>query len=370
MLLAAALDMSKRSLFMLVTLCACGDPSANNSDAGYVEPDGGTRPPITSKGVSTLAGWTQAGYLDGNRQVNLFSNPVNVFYGPDANVYVADFNNFKVRSVDQNGTTTTTVAVTGFARPFGLTFVGTTLYASTDRDCNGLHDSIENNTQMTGAIWRVDITARTATCLLDQLGRPRGLAALRDGRIAVADYAHHDIRIFDPSSRTITPLAGTRDAAGFADGTGATARFNIPYALVQRADGKLVVADYGNHKLRVVALDGVVTTLAGADAGFADGELASALFNHPQGIAIAQTGELFVADSDNYRIRRIAADGTRITTIAGSGTPGDLDHVDPLQAQFYGLEGLSATPDGKTVFIADGSRGEPNHYHRVRILKL
>lgn len=366
--------MSTKLVFSLclVALAGCSSDDGTTSggdDGGGVDP-GGNRPPITDKGVSTLAGWSMPGYLDGNRQVNLFNNPVNAVVGPDGNVYVADFDNGKIRVVDLNGNASTVVSKQGFARPFGLAFVGQTLFVGTDNDCNGQHDPADNNPQLSGAIWQVDIAAKSATCLVDKVGRPRGLAALGDGRLAVTDYAHHVIQIFTPSSRTLTPLAGTYNAKGSADGVGAAATFDQPYGVVQRKDGKLVVADWGNHKLRVVALDGTVTTLGGSSAGFADGGMAGAKFNHPQGLAITDDGDLLLADSDNFRVRRISADGASVTTIAGSGTGGVKDSENALEAQFYGLEGIAASADGKNVFVPDGNRGENMPYNRIRIVKL
>jgi DNA-binding beta-propeller fold protein YncE len=364
--------MSKTKLVLSLGLIAgCGVTGGDMSgDGGGSDDPGGDRPAITDKGVSTLCGWTKQGFMDGNRQVNLFNNPVNVAVGPDGNVYIADFDNSKLRSCDPKGNSTTIIAKTGFARPFGLAFAGDTLYVSTDRDCNGQADADGSTLRAKGAIWKVDVGAKTATCLMDNLGRPRGLAALKDGRLAVADYAHHTITIFDPSSRTVTPLAGTRDAAGSADGVGAAATFNVPYALAQRADGKLIVTDWANNRIRLVGMDGTVTTVGGSSAGFADGGMSGAQFNHPQGLSMASNGDVFITDQDNYRVRKISADGSNITTIAGSGTGGFKDSEDPSGAQFYGLEGLSVTPDGKTVYVADGNRGEPMPYNSVRVIKL
>lgn len=366
--------MSKTKLVLSLGLAAvaggCGVAGGGGMGGDGGEQPDGDRPLITDKGVSTLCGWTMPGYKDGNRQVNLFNNPVNVAVGPDGTVYVADFDNGKLRSCDGIGNSTTVIAKTGFSRPFGLAFAGNTLYVSTDRDCNGQADDATSTLRAKGAIWKVDVGAKTATCLMDNLGRPRGLAALKDGRLAVADYAHHTISIFDPNSRTVTPLAGTRDAAGAADGVGAAATFNVPYALAQRADGKLVVTDWGNNRIRLVGMDGAVSTIGGSTAGFADGGMSGAQFNHPQGLSMASNGDIFITDQDNFRVRKISADGSNITTIAGTGTGGFKDSETPSQAQFYGLEGLSVSSDGKTVYVADGNRGEPMPYNAVRVIKL
>jgi len=288
--------------------------------------------------------------------------------GPDQNVYVADFDNNMIRVVDLQGNATTLIAQPGiFMRPFGLAFVGSTLYVGTDNDCNGHHDT-DPTTQMSGAIWRVDVGAKTATCVIDNVGRPRGLAPLADGRLAVSDYAHHLVRIFDPSSRTFTPLAGVADARGFSDGAGDVARFDEPYAIV-RIGAKLVICDRGNHRVRTIGLDGTVTTIAGGEQGYVDGAMAGAKLFHPQGLAAAANGDLFVTDQDNYRVRRIPADASSIETIAGNDFSGYADSEDPAEARFFGLEGLAVTADGKSVVVADGTRGENVPYNRVRIIK-
>lgn len=353
----------------LAALVGCTDNGMmdGDGDGGPGGGSGGTRPPMTD-GVSTLAGFSNPGYQDGNRQVNLFNNPVNVAYGPDGKLYTADFDNGKLRVIDMEGNATTLIAKESFSRPFGLVFVGNTLYASTDRDGMGQHDPVGSTAQMTGTIWRIDTAARTATVVAERIGRPRSLAALSDGRIAVADYAHHVIQILDPATGALSSLAGTWNVTGATDGVGGAATFNAPYGIVQRADGKLVVADYGNHKLRLVTLDGTVTTLAGSTAGYADGSGSAVKFNHPQGLAKASNGDIYITDIDNYRVRKLSGDA--VTTIAGDGTPGYKDDDNKMAAQFYGLEGLSVTPDGSKVFVADGTRGEDVPYNRIRLIKM
>ncbi len=346
--------------------CTTDGMMTGDDDTGGGGDGSGSRPPMTD-GVSTLAGFSNPGYQDGNRNVNLFNNPVNVLYGPDGKLYAADFDNSKLRVIDMEGTASTVIAKDNFSRPFGMVFVGNTLYVSTDRDGQGQHDPVGSTEQMTGTVWRVDPAARTATVVVEKIGRPRSLAALDDGRIAIADYAHHVIQILDPASGALSPLAGTWNTKGDADGVGAAASFNEPYGLVQRDDGKLVVADYGNNKLRLVALDGTVSTLAGGSAGFADGSGTAAKFNHPQGLARTASGDIYVTDIDNYKIRKVSGD--TVTTVAGNGMPGYMDSDDKGASQFYGLEGLSVKPDGSRIFVADGTRGEDVPYTRIRVIK-
>jgi sugar lactone lactonase YvrE len=354
----------RKSLFTLVLLGTLGGAGCTSDSDKPPGGGGGIDVPPFTNGVSMLSGWSDAGYVDGERGVARLANPVNAACGPDGNVYVADFDNGKIRVVDaDDGTTSTLIATTGFQRPFGMAFAPDgTLYVSTDRDPQGASGL------MAGTIWRIDISARTATPIASRIGRPRGLAVLSDGRLAVADYAHHVIELFDPKSGAMAPLAGAWDMKGSADGIGATARFAVPYGLAV-VNGALIVADFENHKLRKVALDGTVSAFAGTGvAGFGDGAVASAKFNRPQGLAVAGNGDLYVTDTDNFRVRRVR--GGNVETIAGNGQPGYVDSDDRLASELYGLEGLCVERDGSKVYVADGSRGEDLPYNRVRSIKM
>lgn len=346
-------------IHLAISILAAGCVGSGGSGGG----GNGHAPPFTD-GVSTLAGDAEAGYVDGNRDIARFHNPVGVADGPDGKLYVADFDNGKIRAVTSDGTTSTVIAQQGFCRPFGLAFAGSTLYATTDCNGAGQHAPLK-----TGSVWKIDIGAKTATEIADSIGMPRGIAVLSTGKLALSDYENHVIELLDPASGQVTVLAGTAGAAGMVDGTGAAARFNIPYALVQRSDGKLVVVDQANNRIRLVGLDGSVTTMAGTgQAGFADGAMTGAMFSSPQGIAMAANGDLFVTDLGNYRVRRIS--GSTIDTVAGDGMAGYIDDDDRLASELFGLEGISVKSDGSMVYVADGGRGEDVPYNRVRQIKM
>jgi DNA-binding beta-propeller fold protein YncE len=345
----------------LVTACSSG-----MSDSGDDVPGGDDDGEVAfTNGVSTLAGAAEAGYIDGGRRVARFANPVNVAYR-DGLLYVADFDNNKLRVIDVDSHNSGTIInQPGFKRPFGMAFASDgTLYVSTDNDQAG------NHTAMSGSIWKVDVEAKTAVVVANAIGRPRGLAVLPDGRLAVADYLHHVIQIVDVKTGQATPIAGTWDAAGMVDGSGLIARFSAPYNIVVRGDGKLIVTDFDNNRIRLVGLDGSTSTLSGtAEAGFVDGSMAAARFSHPQAMAVADNGDIYVTDLGNYRVRRIVGD--RVDTIAGSGKGGATDSDDRLASELYGLEGITVVPDGSMVYIADGNRGESAlPYNRVRQIKL
>lgn len=133
---------------------------------------------------------------------------------------------------------------------------------------------------------------------------PAGLAIDSSGDIFVADSRNCRIRVVSPDGRTRT-LAGS--VAGFLDGPAQVARFNAPSGVALAADGSVYVADTNNHRIRRVR-GGEVTTIAGADAGMMDGSASQARFNVPTSLAIMKDagGEtLLVADSGNRRVRRV-----------------------------------------------------------------
>ena len=334
--------------------------AGGNVGGNDAPPDAGdTPPPDFTLGTSTLAGRAFPGDVDGARDVARFADPVNVAYR-NGSVYVADFDNHKIRLIDAaTHETSTLIAQPGFERPFGLAFTADgTLFISTDNDQNGGHSS------MSGSIWRVDPGTHTAVLIVAAIGRPRGLAVLPDGRLVATDYIHHVIELIDPGTGAVSPLAGAWDQPGLVNDSGGSARFAAPYGIVVRGDGALVLADFDNHKLRVVTPTGAVTTLTGDTPGYQDGDLATARFRQPQAVAIADNGDLFVTELGNNRIRRITA--TTVSTVAGNGTAGYLDHDDPLASELYGLEGIAVVPDGSMLYVADGGRGELVPFNRIR----
>jgi sugar lactone lactonase YvrE len=339
---------------MLVTAAAaCATDGGGDDDGG----GGDDAPPFTN-GVSMLSGAADAGYIDGARGEARFANPVNVAFGPDGRVYVADFDNGKIRVVDADtGETSTLISQENFKRPFAMVFDGNTLYVTTDYNSKNMKGPLD------GSVWRVQ--NGVATVIAEGIGKPRGIGVLPDGRLVVADYQHHVIQTIDPATGAVTKLAGTWDTKGMVDG--AASKFAMPYGLVVRGS-EIIVADHENNRIRAVGLDGSVRTLAGGAAGFADGAMASAQFDHPQGIALTSSGDLYITDINNYRVRRISGDS--VETIAGSGQGGYLDSDDRLSAQLYGLEGLAVTADGSMVFVADGDRGDSLPYNRVRSIKM
>jgi sugar lactone lactonase YvrE len=310
-------------------------------------------------GAVTLAGCSVNGTDDGPRDAARFANPTNVVILPNSDVIVADFDNHRIRAISPDGTTTTLIARDDFKRPFGLALAPDgTLYVETDDNDLGEH------TEETGTLWRVNLISRVATVVARDLGRPRGLVVLPDGRIAMADHMRHTVSLLDPSTGIATVLAGTAGAAGHANGVGADARFAQPYDVAILPGGDLVVTDMDNHRLRRVTLAGEVSDFSGSgEKGTIDGASVIARYDGPQGVARAPDGTLYVTDVRAHYVRRIATNGV-VTTVAGDGTSGFVDADQPRQARFYGLEGIDAS--ATQVVVSDGNIGDGMPFHRVR----
>jgi sugar lactone lactonase YvrE len=169
--------------------------------------------------------------------------------------------------------------------------------------------------------------------LLAEFRHPAALAMDPAGNLYIADEKNHRIRVLTPNGIVSTVAgSGPTGAAhgGYADGPADTARFADPIGLCVAADGSLYVADSDNQRIRRVAPDGFVSTWAGSGdsvklvGGYLDGPREVAQFNRPYDVAADDRGNLFVADYFNNLIRRIGTDG-QVSTLAGNGLPGRQD---------------------------------------------
>jgi len=183
---------------------------------------------------------------------------------------------------------------------------------------------------------------------------PAGIAITADGTVLVADNQNHAIRRIGTNG-VVTTLAGLPGTPGSADGSGSSARFDSPTGIALGPHGALYVCDTGNHTIRRVTTNGVVTTLAGAagNADYADGSAANARFNQPLGLAVAPDGTVFVADSGSHLIRVLATNGT-VSVLAGNPeTFGSADGTG-TNAFFNSPVGLALAPDG-SLFVSDAN---------------
>ena len=144
-----------------------------------------------------------------------------------------------------------------------------------------------------------------------------------------------------------------QNSPGYADGTGNAAKFNHPTGLARDAIGNIYIADCENNRIRKMNNFGQVTTIAGSGAvGFADGTGTGAMFHHPYSVAVDHSGNVYVADLDNYRIRRITPAGV-VTTFAGNATQRAVDGIGTA-AGFSSLYGGICVDGSDNVYVGDG----------------
>jgi prepilin-type N-terminal cleavage/methylation domain-containing protein len=228
---------------------------------GHTVPGGSSNNNSNGVTVSTFAGSGTAGYLDGTGTAAQFNQPYGLAFDSTGNLYVADLQNHRIRRITPSGVVTT--------------FAGS---------------GVNGNVNGTG----------TAA----QFNYPAGIAVDSAGNVYVADNGNRRIRKISPGG-VVTTLAGS-GAAGFADGTGVAALFNGPTGIAVDSAANVYVADRGNHRIRKITPGGVVTTIAGTGVlGFADGLGSTAQFYNPSDMGIDSTGNIYVADQSNHRIRKI-----------------------------------------------------------------
>jgi sugar lactone lactonase YvrE len=168
----------------------------------------------------------------------------------------------------------------------------------------------------------------------------------------VSDNFDNIVRRIAPGA-VVTTAAGSLSYAGSLDATGLAALFNNPAAVGADSLGNLYIADSNNNTIRMVTQAGVVTTVAGSPgmSGSADGTGAAARFTGPTGLAVDVQGNVFVTDSGNGTIRKIAPGGV-VTTVAGTpGVTGSADGVGPA-ASFNLPYGIAVAANG-TLYVAD-----------------
>ncbi len=190
---------------------------------------------------------------------------------------------------------------------------------------------------------------REGAAMQARFADPYGIAHAADGSVYVADAGDNNRIRRIARDGLVTTVAGSVE--GFVDGAGAAAAFNTPSGLAVDGAGNLYVADTGNHAIRKVSPQGIVTTIAGnGSAGFRDGPAAQAQFNGPIGVAVDKDGRVYVADTYNDRIRVVAPDGM-VSTLAGGDRPGYQDGLGSL-ARFDTPTGLAIDAFGR-VWVAD-----------------
>ena len=230
----------------------------NNGNIYTLDADDGRIRKITpSADVSTYAGNTDFGFKDGNASTALFGQGFGILTDLAGNIFMTDAVNHRVREITRTGQV--------------LTIAG--------NDSAGFENG---------------------KGILASFNFPEGIAMDKEGNLFVADL--NRIRKITPAG-DVTTFAGS-GISGFADGAPAVAMFSDLKDMVADASGNLFVAD--ENRIRKIAPDGFVTTIAGGEGGFADGDADSARFSLPEGLGIDREGNIYVADSNNHRIRKIS----------------------------------------------------------------
>ena len=177
-----------------------------------------------------------------------------------------------------------------------------------------------------------------------------GIAVDSTGNMFITSTDQHVIRKITPEG-VITNIGG-QGSPGLNDGSGTASMFNSPRGIAVDSSGNVYIADKNNHRIRKITTNGVVSTFAGSGfmGGYVDG-LSTAQFNGPEGVVIDSSGNLFITDTNNNRIRKITTNGV-VSTFAGS-TPGLLDG-NGTNARFNAPKGIAIDSSGN-LYVVDSS---------------
>ncbi|NWF93671.1 MAG: hypothetical protein HXY46_12185, partial [Syntrophaceae bacterium] len=191
-----------------------------------------------------------------------------------------------------------------------------------------------------------------------QLGTPIGVTVDALGNLYIADFGNSMIRRVDTNG-IITRVAGTGIWGYSGDGGPATqAKLNFPYDIKVDPLGNLYIADLDNHRIRKVDTNGIITTIAGTGRGGYSGDGGPAIqaqLYSPMGIALDCSGNLYIGEFNNHRIRKVDTNGI-ITTIAGTGMPGYSGDGGPaIQAKMWNPTGLTVDCLGNLYFSDEGN---------------
>lgn len=311
--------------------------------------------------VSTLAG-SSYGYLDGTGISTQFEYP-NGLVVSSGYLYAAD-GSHTIRKISTSGIVTTLAGSAddaGFNDATGTSAQFAYMYGIAKDSSGNLYvaDSDNNRIRKITLAGVVTTFAGSGTSgnsegtgTSAQFASPRGVTVDSSDNVYVADTNNCRIRKIT-SAGVVTTLAGS--SCGYAEGTGSAAQFNYPYDVAVDSTGNVFVADSSNKRIRKITPGGVVTTLAGSgSAGYADGTGSSAVFSaFVGGLAVDTSDNIYVADTVGYRIRKVTQAGV-VTTVAGSGESDFLDGIG-ISAKFMQPEDVTVGATG-VLYVADENR--------------
>ena len=321
--------------------------------------------------ITTIAGNGAAGYGgDGGQATAASLQPESVAMDRTGNLFIADTRNQRIREVTPDGVIGTvagngTWGFSGDKAPAIFAQFNYPYDVAVDSMGNlFIADYLNNRIRKVSPYGIITTIAGTGTpgyggdggpATSAYLHAPYGVAVDTAGNLFIADSNNERIRKVTPEG-VISTVAGT-GARGFGgDGGPATsAQFYTPRGIAVDTTGNLFIADINNNRIRKVTPGGVISTVAGNGVrGFGGdgGPATSALLNFPLGVAVDTAGYLFIADSDNNRIRRVTPGGI-IATIAGNGVRGFGGDGDQATAAYLNAPiGLAVDAEGN-LYIAD-----------------
>jgi len=334
-------------------------------------------PHVSTPSVTTMAGQVgTSGYTDGTGTQAQFHLPNNVAVDKNGNVYVADTGNNVIRKITPNGIVSTLAGAAGnhgstdgvgsnarFWAPFGIAVDGSGNVYVADTGNNTIREISPNGAVSTLAGSAGHPGNKDGVGSNARFRNPWSVAVDSMGNVFVADMSNDTIRKVAPNGM-VTTLAGQPGKSGNADGFGSGARFNNPFAVAVDNADNVYVSDSANNTIRKIAPGGMVVTLAGLPgyAGSTDGNGNDARFLNPQGLAVDGAGNIYVADTGNSTIRKITPTGKVTTLSAPAGVSGAVDKTGG-NARLNNPGGV-AVNDAGNIYVADTD----NHCVRKMIL--
>jgi len=286
---------------------------------------------ITADGVvSTLAGSGSDGSANGTGNAASFYYPSGVAVDGSGNVYVADGDNNMIRKITAAGVVTTLAGkdpndpgsedgmgtAASFFSPSGVAVDGAGNVYVADRNNNMIRKITANGVVSTLAGRNYEFYDDSGT--LTHFFLPSGIAVDGSGNVYVADTYHNMIRKITDDG-VVSTLAGST-TSGHADSTGTAARFSCPIGVAVDDSGNVYVGDKFNNLIRKITAAGVVSTIAGDRSyGSTDGIGTAASFKFPMGMAVDGSGNVYVGDAGNYKIRKIIHTGYYICPALPAG---------------------------------------------------
>lgn len=318
--------------------------------------------------VTTLAGKAgSAGAVNGMGALARFNRPSGVALDSSGNVYVCERSNQCIRKISPAGQVTAFAGSLGiagsadgsasqarFRNPRGIVVDANDNIFVADSDNHTIRKITFDGTVSTLAGLSQTSGSSDGLGGLARFNLPTSLCVSSGGDLFVTDTSNHTIRKVTQGGE-VTTFVGLAGQSGNVNGSPSVAKFSRPSGVCITASGNILVSDTFNHSIRRITSSGNVTTLSGATASWTDGSIASASFSGPIGITTTSNGEIFIADSNNFTIRKVGQDNM-VTTLAGRPSWGDADG-NSKSARFYlaGAAGAVAVGLNAKLYIADNA---------------